>query len=77
MQEYIGLSLLRIDRPKAKGNIFLHLLINSVNKSFIALLINPDNFIEEIDPTQQNSPAESSYEFTSTLLINRDYIYLS
>ena len=77
MQEYIARSLFRIDRPKAKGNMFLHLPTNSDNKSFIALLINSDNFIEEIDPTQRNSPAESSYELTSTLLINGDYIYLS
>ena len=68
MQEFISRSLFRIDRPeggncgKAKGNIFLRWPTNSVNKSFIALLTNPNNFIEKIDPAQQNSPAESSCE---------------
>ena len=41
-----------------------------------ALLINPNSYIEEIDPTQPNSPAESSCEITSTLLIHGDYIKL-
>ena len=48
-----------VKAEKAKDNIFLHWLTNSVSKSFIALLTNPNNFIEKIDPTQQNSPAES------------------
>ena len=56
------------DRPanteKSKGNIFLHWPTDSVNKSFIALLI------EEIDPAQQNLSAESSCELTSALLLN-------
>ena len=34
----------------------------------MALLINPDNFIEKIDPGQQNSPDESLCELTSTCL---------
>ena len=37
-------------------------LTNSVNKSFIAVLINPDKGTEKIDPAQQNLQAESSYE---------------
>ena len=45
---------------------------SSVNKSFIALLTNPNNFIEKIDPTQQNSLAESSCELTSTLVVHGD-----
>ena len=32
---------------KAKGNVFLHWPTNSVNKSFIALLTNPNNFIKK------------------------------
>ena len=44
---------------KANGNIILHWPTNSGNNSFIALLTNPNNFIEKIDPTQLNSPAES------------------
>ena len=77
MQEYIACSLFRIDRPKvnaekAKGNMFLHWPTNSVNKSFIALLTNPNNFIENIDPTQQNSLAKSSCELTFTLLVHGD-----
>ena len=50
---------MEVHAEKAKGNIFLHWPTNSVNKSFIALLTNLNNFIEKIDPTQQNSPAES------------------
>ena len=57
---------------KAKGNIVLHRLINSVNKSFIVLDITPDNFVEKIDPAQPKSLAESSCERTSTLLIQGD-----
>ena len=78
MQEYIARSLFDIDRTKggqcgkAKSNIFLHWPTNSVNKSFIASLTNPNNFIEEIDPTQQDSLAESSCELTSSLLVHRD-----
>ena len=36
-----------VNAEKAKGNIFLHWPTNSVNKSFIALLTNPSNFIEK------------------------------
>ena len=45
---------------------------NSVNKSFIALLITPNKFIEKIDPAQQTSSAEPSCELKSTLLIHGD-----
>ena len=38
---------------KTKGNIFLLLSTNLINKSSITLLINPNNFIEEIDPVQK------------------------
>ena len=57
---------------KAKGNIFLRRLANSAGKSFTALLTNPSNFIEKIDPAQQNSTAESSCELTSILLTHGD-----
>ena len=67
---YVLTDRRQINAEKAKGNIFLHWPTNSVNKSFIALLTNPNNFIEKIDPTQQNSPAESSCELTSTLLVH-------
>ena len=63
-----------VNAEKAEGNIFVHRPATSINKRFIAinkrLLINPDNFIEKIDPAQQNSPAESTYEFESILLIH-------
>ena len=71
MQKYIAFNA-----EKAKGNIFLHWPTDTVDKSFIALLINPDNFIEKIDPAQQNSPAEPSFSLTSTLLIHGDKLYL-
>ena len=61
-----------VSAEKAKGNIFLHWPTNSVNKSFIALLTNPNNFNEKIDPTKQNSLAESSSELTFTLLVHGD-----
>ena len=63
--------------PQAKGNIFLHWPTNSVSKSFIALLTNPNNFIEKTDPTQQDSLAESSCELTPTSLVSGDYILSS
>ena len=78
MQEYIARSLSvltdrrEVNAEKAKGNIFLHRPTNSVNKSFTALLTNPNNVIEKLNPTQQNSPAESSCELTSTLLVYGD-----
>ena len=50
--------------------LFLHCPTNSVNKGFIALLTNSNNFIEKINPTQQNSLVESSCELTSTLLVD-------
>ena len=43
-----------VNSEKAKGNTFLHWPTNSVNKSFIVLFINPDNFVAEIDPAQLN-----------------------
>ena len=61
-----------VSAEKAKGNIFLHWLTNSVYKSSIALLIDPNNFIEKIAPAQQNSLAESSPELTSILLVHWD-----
>ena len=61
-----------VNAEKGKGNIFLHWPTNSVNKSFIALLTNPNNFIEKIGPAQQNSLAESSCEPISTLLVHGD-----
>ena len=75
MQEYIIRGLFRTDRPKDgqywKGQgQYIPALTNSVNKSFIAMLINLNNFIEKIDHAQQNSPAEPSCELTSTLLIH-------
>ena len=36
-----------VNVEKAKGNIFLHLPTNSVNKSFIALLTNPNNLLKK------------------------------
>ena len=36
-----------VNAEKAKGNIFLHWPTNSVNKSFIALFTNPNNFNEK------------------------------
>ena len=78
MQEYIARSLFRmsdrreVNAEKAKGNIFLYWPTNSVIKSIIALLTNLSNFIDKIDPTQQTSAAESSCEFTSTLLVHGD-----
>ena len=68
---------MEVNAEKAKGNIFLHWPTNSVNKSFLALLTNPNNFIEKIDHTQQNSTAESSCELTSTLLVHGVKFYLS
>ena len=60
VEEYIARFLFpywptegRSMQGKAKDNIFLHWPTNSVNKSFIALLINPNNFIEKIDPIQE------------------------
>ena len=55
IQKNWGDKLHRADRreanaEKAKGNIFLHWQSNSVNKSFIALLIILDNFIEKNRP---------------------------
>ena len=81
MQEYIARSLFRIDRPKevnaekAKGNIFLHWPTNSVNKSFIALLTNLNNFIEKNRPYTTKLTCwkpESSCELTSPLLVHGD-----
>ena len=43
MQEYIASNLLV--RQYGKGQ-YLPALTNSFNKSFIALLMNPDNFID-------------------------------
>ena len=36
-----------VNEEKAKGNKFLRWLTNSVNNSFIALLMNPNNFNEK------------------------------
>ena len=60
VQEYTAHSLFReVNAEKAKGNIYLHWPTNSVNMSFIALLMNPDNFIKKINFVQQSSQAES------------------
>ena len=40
------------------------------------MLINPEIFIEIIDPTQQNSLDKPSFELASTLLIHEDKIHL-
>ena len=62
-----------VNEEKAKGNKFLHWLTNSVNNSFIALLMNPNNFNEKKpDPAKENSLAESLNEHMSTLLIHWD-----
>ena len=79
ISRFIGFKLLIEDvdhsvgqHGKGCGQYIPALTTHSVNKSFIALPINPNNFIEKIEPAQQNSPAESSCEFTSTLLIDGD-----
>ena len=78
---YCQRGLVRFDRLKSgqcgRGYGQYIPALNSVNKGFIALLINPNNFIERIKPAQQNSPAKSSREFKSTLLIHGDSIHLS
>ena len=77
MQEYIARRLCRIEggqRAKGQGQYIPALTTNSVNKSFIALLINPNNFIEKIDLIQQSLLAESSCELTSILLVHGDLI---
>ena len=48
----------KVNAEKTKGNIFLHWPTNSVDKSFLALLTNPNEFVEKINPTQQNSLAD-------------------
>ena len=45
-----------------------------INERFSALLTSPNNFIEKIGPTRQNSLAESSCELTSILLVYGDQI---
>ena len=61
---YIARSLFRIDRPnggqcgKGEGQNIPALTSHSVDKSFIALPINPKNyFIKKIGSEEQNSPA--------------------
>ena len=67
----------KVNAEKGKGNIFLNWPTNSVDKSFIALLTNPNNFIEKNRPytTKLTSwKPESSCELTWSMEIN---FYLS
>ena len=66
-----------VNTEKTLENIFYTDGPTQLIRASFPLLINLDDFNGKIDPAQQNSPAESSCELMSALLIHGDQIYLS